>query len=43
VKILARRLGCERFERDFIAKPFQTPDKTTLHDLTIPLIEVIAT
>ena len=43
VKIPAERSGCYRVEGDFVAQPFQTPDKTTLDGLTIPLIEVIAT
>jgi hypothetical protein len=43
VKIPAERSGCYRVEGDFVAQPFQTPHKTTLDELTIPLIEVIAT
>ena len=43
VKILVARLGCDRIERDFVAQSFQAPHKTTLDELTIPLIEVIVT
>ena len=35
------RSGCDRIEGDFVAQPFQTPDKTTLDGLAIPLIEVV--